>query len=77
MDYLTQVAEFASGFRAGDLPPEVSARTALIVADCIGAIAGGAAEPEVRALSARLAGGGPALLIGTGLTAHFGYRWVY
>jgi 2-methylcitrate dehydratase PrpD len=69
MDYLTEVAEFAAGFPADALPPEVAERTALIVADCIGAIAGGAAEPEVRALSARLAGPGPALLIGTGLTA--------
>ncbi|HSF93698.1 MAG TPA: MmgE/PrpD family protein [Thermohalobaculum sp.] len=69
MDYLTQVAEFAAGFRASDLPSEAVARTGLIVADCIGAIAGGAAEPEVRALAARLAAPGPALLIGTGLTA--------
>ncbi len=74
MDYLTEVAEFAAGFRAADLPPDVVERTKLIVADCVGAIVGGAAEPEPRALSARpgMAGGGPALLIGTRQTAHPG-----
>jgi 2-methylcitrate dehydratase PrpD len=72
MNYLTEVAEFAAGFEAQDLPPEVVGRTSLIIADCVGAIVGGAAEPEVRALSARpgMAGGGTALLIGTGATAH-------
>ena len=71
MDYLTEVAEFAAGFRVDELPPDVVERTKLIVADCVGAIVGGAAEPEVRALSARpgIAGGGPARLLGTGLTA--------
>lgn len=69
MDYLTEVAEFAAQFPSGALPPEVAGRTALIVADCIGAIAGGAAEPEVQALSARLGGPGPSLMIGTRLTA--------
>jgi len=70
VDYLTEVAEFAAGFRAEDLPLDVVSKTALIVADCIGAIVGGAAEPEVQRLSARLTGAGPSLLIGTGLTAH-------
>jgi len=72
MDYLTEVAEFAAGFPAADLPPEALDRTRLIVADCIGAIVGGAAEPEMRALSARLSGFGPALMIGTELTAQPG-----
>ena len=39
MDYLTEVAEFAAGFNARDLPRQVIARTKLIVADCVGAIA--------------------------------------
>jgi 2-methylcitrate dehydratase PrpD len=71
MDYLTEVAEFAAGCRASDLPPDVAGRAKLIVADSIGAIVGGAAEPEMQALSSRpgFAGGGPALLIGTCLTA--------
>ncbi|MCH8168943.1 MAG: MmgE/PrpD family protein [Proteobacteria bacterium] len=72
MDYLTEVAEFAAGYPAADVPREVVERTRLIIADSIGAIVGGAAEPEVRALSARpgMAGGGPALLIGTATGAH-------
>jgi 2-methylcitrate dehydratase PrpD len=71
MDYLTEVAEFAAGFPAADLPDDVVARTRLILADSIGAIVGGAAEPEVKALAARqaIAGTGPSLLIGTGTTA--------
>lgn len=72
MDYLTEIAEFAAGFRVRDLPPEVVERTRLIVADCVGAVAGGAAEPEMRALAARrgMAGTGSALLIGTAAQAH-------
>ena len=72
MDYLTEVAEFAAGFKARDLPGEVVERTRLIIADCVGAIVGGAAEPEMRALAARpgMAGSGAALLIGTSLSAH-------
>ena len=72
MDYLTEVAEFAAGFLAGDLPGPVVERTALIVADSIGAMVGGAAEPEVRALSARpgMAGTGPAQLVGPGTPAN-------
>ena len=71
MDYLTEVARFAAGVQAEDLPPPVLDRTALILADSIGAIVGGAAEPEVQALAARpgMSGGGPAQLIGPGLAA--------
>ncbi len=67
MDYLDHVAEFAANTRTMDLPPEVIDRTALILADCIGAIAGGAAEPEMQRLSAGSTG--PALVIGTALRA--------
>ncbi len=66
MDYLTEVAEFAARFPASELPADAVSRTRLILADSIGAIVGGAAEPEMEALSARQASG-PALVIGTGL----------
>ncbi len=71
MDYLDQVARFAAEFPAADLPAEAVERTALIVADCIGAMVGGVAEPEMQAFAARpgMAAGGPLLLVGTGLTA--------
>lgn len=65
MDSLGQVARFAAETPTSGLPPEVFERTALILADCIGAIVGGAAEPDVAALAGRQTGSGPALLIGT------------
>lgn len=68
-DYLDQVAEFAAGTRSADIPDAVMARTALILADCIGAIAGGAAEPDMAALRATGTGAGAALVIGTALRA--------
>jgi 2-methylcitrate dehydratase PrpD len=72
MDYLTEVAEFAAGFKTQDMPPEVIQRARLIIADCVGAIVGGAAEPEMQVLSRRpgMAGSGAALLIGTSASAH-------
>ena len=65
MDSLGQVAEFAALTPTTSICHEVSARTSLILADCIGAIVGGAAEPDVAALASRQAGDGPALVIGT------------
>ena len=65
MDSLGHVAAFAAHTKTSDMSSEVSARTALILADCIGAIVGGTAEPDVAALAARQNGSGPALLIGT------------
>ena len=68
MDALEQVANFAATTPARDVPDPVIARTAVIMADCIGAIVGGAAEPDVEDLAARQTGDGPALLIGTSKT---------
>lgn len=65
MDALDRVANFAATTNACDVPAPVIARSALIMADCIGAIVGGAAEPDVVDLAARQTGDGPALLIGT------------
>lgn len=70
-DYLDHVAAFAADTRSADIPDAVIARTALIVADCIGAIAGGAAEPEMQALRDG-AGGTGALIIGTARRADKG-----
>lgn len=67
MTYLDQLARFAATYPATDLPPAVVARTKLIIADCIAAIVGGNAEPEMRALTARdnARTTGPALVLGT------------
>ena len=51
MTYLADFADFAA---KADPGPEVRAKTALILADTIGAIVGGAAEPEVENLRSRL-----------------------
>lgn len=71
MDYLDEVSTFVASITTGDLPSAILERTALIVADCIGAIAGGGAEPEMRALARRpgVADGGPAVVIGTAMRA--------
>ncbi|WP_420394328.1 MmgE/PrpD family protein [Acuticoccus sp.] len=75
MDPLSTVAAFAADTPSAALPDEVLERTALILADCIGAIVGGAAEPDVAALTARpgVADGGTALVIGTTRTASPGH----
>lgn len=67
MDYLDEVSHFVADTLPAAVPNAVLRRAALIVADCIGAISGGMAEPEMRALVARpgLAEGGPAAVIGT------------
>ena len=71
MDYLDEFATFARDSDPGD---EVRAKTALILADTVGAIVGGAAEPEVQALRDRLIADapGPCGVIGTGATASAG-----
>lgn len=68
MDSLGRVAAFAAQTETSAISTEVGARTALILADCIGAMVGGAAEPDVAALATRQSGSGPALLIGTSQT---------
>jgi 2-methylcitrate dehydratase PrpD len=68
MTHLSQLADFVSSAQPDD---DVLAKTAQILADSVGAIVGGAAEPEVGALSAKVSTGssGLAALIGTGKTA--------
>ena len=68
MDSLGKVADFAANTVTATISGDVLSRTALILADCIGAIVGGAAEPDVAALRRRQVGTGPALLIGTDQT---------
>ncbi len=68
MTHLSQLADFVSSAQPGE---DVLVKTAQILADSVGAIVGGAAEPEVGALTAKVSTGssGPAALIGTGNTA--------
>jgi 2-methylcitrate dehydratase PrpD len=68
--YLDEVSAFAAECRFDDLPAPVVERTKLVIADCIGAIAGGSVEPEMSQLSSRLTAetpGGVSSVIGPGL----------
>ena len=53
-NYLDTIAEFAANFQVDAIPAEVTDKTKLILTDSIGAIVGGAAEPEIRTLADRL-----------------------
>jgi 2-methylcitrate dehydratase PrpD len=71
-DYLTTLAEFACATRLADLPASLLQRARWIIADSVGAIAGGMQTPEMQAFVARhLAGGQPgeASVIGTCVAA--------
>lgn len=66
-DHLDTLCAFLAGTRFADLPETVVAHTREVVADTVAAIAGGSAEPEVVALTARRAAAdGTASVIGTG-----------
>jgi 2-methylcitrate dehydratase PrpD len=54
-DWLRQWGTFAAQAQFADLPAPVVERTKLVLLDCIGAIAAGMQEPEMRTLVARLA----------------------
>jgi len=66
--WLDTLADFLVGFRFGALKPATVEQTSHVILDTIGAIAGGGAEPEMQALTARLAvsPAGDASVIGTG-----------
>ncbi|MBM6581046.1 MmgE/PrpD family protein [Microvirga sp. BT689] len=68
--WLQQWGRFAADARFADLPAPVVDRTKLVLLDCIGAIAAGMQEPEMRNLVARLgrreAGDGQVPVIGAG-----------
>ncbi|MEM6498441.1 MAG: MmgE/PrpD family protein, partial [Pseudomonadota bacterium] len=67
MTYLDELARFAAEYPTSDVPEAAIERTKLIVADCIAAIVGGNAEPEMQAMhtSANAQVNGPALILGT------------
>lgn len=71
MNQLSALAEFVA---TAEPSKDVLDKTALILADSVGAIVGGAAEPEVIALCGKQTTGssGPAAIIGTGTFAATG-----
>ncbi|GJD52110.1 hypothetical protein OPKNFCMD_4872 [Methylobacterium crusticola] len=66
--WLEDWTAFAAGLSFADLPEPVVARTRLVLLDCLGVVAAGMQEPEMRALVDRLAGRRPgaAVAIGSG-----------
>ena len=71
-EYLTQLAEAVAATGFNDIPASVTDHAKLVIADCVAAIAGGAAEPEMMALTESMLDGGasgPALVIGPNRTA--------
>ena len=66
LDYLDRLSAFAASLRFSRLPAEVREQTGWILVDTLAAIVAGSAEPELLALSERLAAdaSGPAVLAG-------------
>jgi 2-methylcitrate dehydratase PrpD len=66
--WLDTLADFLMGFRFDSLKPGTVEQTSYVILDTMGAIAGGAAEPEMQALTAKLVASpvGDASVIGTG-----------
>ena len=58
-DHLHQLCDFLARVGLKDVPGDALDRARSIVADTVAAIAGGSAEPEVRALTAKMAAQGP------------------
>ena len=64
-DYLDQISEFVADTAFDDLPDAAVERARRVITDTIAAIAAGSAEPEVVALTTRMATqGGPSSVIG-------------
>lgn len=66
MDYLDRLSRFAAELDFSALPAAVREQTGWILADTVAAIAGGSAEPELRALAGQFDTAGAATLVGLG-----------
>lgn len=69
--WLRDWASFARRTRFDDLPEPVVGRTRLVILDCLGAIIAGRSEPEVAAVTKRLAKAGKARRAGSPLMDAF------
>ena len=71
MDYLDRLSSFIVETKLQDLPKDVLPQSHLVIADTIAAIAAGAAEPEVKALTTRrIRDSGPCSVVGRGIAGH-------
>jgi len=69
MSYLDQLGTFGSELQYANLPQNVRQQLGWVLVDTLGAIVGGSAEPELRAMAQRVAHGNGATLIGLGAKA--------
>ena len=67
--FLPDMARFISSTEMENIPEEAVARAKLVIMDCIGAIVGGMAEPDMQALVNAAQPDGQATILGTGRTA--------
>ena len=66
MDYLDTFSQFAAGITYEALGSNIHEQVGWILADTVGAMVAGSAEPELRALAERQAPGTSAVLVGLG-----------
>ena len=67
--FLPAISTFISTTEMADIPPEAIDRAKHVVLDCVGAIVGGMAEPDMQRLTAMPHPGGGAPILGTNMTA--------
>ncbi|OLL31685.1 hypothetical protein BTH42_10225 [Burkholderia sp. SRS-W-2-2016] len=69
MEYLDQLGTFGADLQYANLPQDVRQQLGWVLADTLGAIVGGSAEPELRAMAQRVSRGNGATLVGLGAKA--------
>ena len=67
--FLPDMTRFISSMEMDNIPEEAVARAKLVMMDCVGAIVGGMAEPDMQALVNAGQPDGRATILGTGRTA--------
>ena len=63
--HLDIFSAFISQTGFGDIPAETVSRAKLIIADCVGAIVGGSAEPEILAFTSSIKSSGTSRILGS------------
>lgn len=69
MEYLDRLGAFGADLQYASLPHNVREQLSWVLVDTLGAIVGGSAEPELRAMAQRVSHGNGATLIGLGAQA--------
>jgi len=69
MEYLNQLGAFGADLQYANLPQNVRQQLGWVLVDTLGAIVGGSAEPELRAMAQSVSHGNGATLVGLGVKA--------